>query len=263
MIYHNIDPVLLHLGAFEIRYYGLFYAIGFAFSYFIIYYLAKRKQLSISKDDVADLMAYNIMGVVAGARIFYILFYNLGFYLSNPLKALAIWEGGLSFHGGLAGAFIATFYFCKKKKVGFYEIADMMVIPAALSLALGRIGNFINGELIGRLADSGFCINYEKSQFIANPPKGCRYPSQLFESLKNAFMFSVLWLIKDKKLPKGFLFWSFVSLYGMLRAIAELFRQPDEQVGFIFNYFTMGQLLSIPLLMIGIAMLLRLKRKEL
>ena len=132
-----------------------------------------------------------------------------------------------------------------------------MVVPAALSIALGRIGNFINGELVGRITDSSFCINYENSQYIANPPKGCRYPSQILESLKNVFIFGALWAIKDKKLPKGVMFWAFVSMYGLLRALAEFARQPDEQVGFIFSYFTMGQLLSFPLFVIGVVMILR------
>lgn len=262
MFYHNINPVLLDIGPFEIRYYGLFYAIGFAFSYYLIYYLAKRKELGITKDDAADLILYNVIGVIIGARIAYVIFYNLKFYIGNLTQILAVWNGGLSFHGGLIGAFAATLYFCRKKKIEFYEIADIMVIPAALSLALGRIGNFINGELVGRVSNSGFCINYESSQYIANPPKGCRYPSQIFESLKNTLMFVVLWLIKGKKLPKGAMFWAFASMYGLLRALAEFARQPDEQVGFIFNYFTMGQLLSFPLFILGAVMIFRLYKNN-
>lgn len=258
MFYHNINPVLLDIGPFEIRYYGLFYAIGFAFSYYLIYYLAKRKELELTKDDAADLILYNVIGVVLGARIAYVVFYNPKFYLSNLMQIFAVWNGGLSFHGGLLGAFVATFYFCRKKKIEFYQIVDIMVIPAALSLALGRIGNFINGELVGRISDSVFCINYESSQYIANPPKGCRYPSQIFESLKNVFIFGVLWLIKDKKMPKGVMFWAFISMYGLFRILVEFARQPDEQAGFIFGYFTMGQLLSFPLFVTGVVMIFRL-----
>lgn len=257
MFYHNINPVLLDIGPFEVRYYGLFYAIGFAFSYYIIYHLAKKKELSLTKDDAADLILYNVIGVILGARVVYVIFYSLKFYLGNLAQVFAVWNGGLSFHGGLLGAFAATFYFCRKKKTGFYDIADIMVVPAALALALGRIGNFINGELVGRISNSGFCINYESSQYITNPPKGCRYPSQIFESLKNVFMFGVLWLMREKKLPKGVMFWGFVSMYGLLRTVVEFARQPDEQLGFIFSYFTMGQLLSFPLFILGVMMIFR------
>ncbi len=260
MFYHNINPVLLELGPFQIRYYGLFYALGFLIAYFLIYYLAKKKQLKITKDDVADFLVYAIIGVVLGARFVYTIFYNPLFYFQNPLEIIAVWHGGLSFHGGLIGAIIACYLFCKKKKIEFYDFADIAVIPVALALALGRIGNFMNAELYGRLANVAWCIDYSKNKFVENLPSGCRHPSQIYESLKNLAIFSALWAIKDKKLPKGFMFWSFVAMYGLFRTIVEFFRQPDEQIGFIFNYFTMGQLLSFPLFLIGIYMLFKLNK---
>lgn len=260
MFYHNINPVLLELGPLQIRYYGLFYALGFVIAYFLIYHLAKRKSLGISKDDVADLILYLLIGVVAGSRIAYVLFYNLPFYAGNPFEIIAVWHGGLSFHGGLIGAIVATYIFCRKKKIEFYDIADIAVIPVALALALGRIGNFINAELYGRITDVSWCVDYSKNQYVQDVPQSCRHPSQIYESLKNFLIFAVLWFIKDRKLPKGFMFWTFVSLYGLLRTIMEFSRQPDEQIGFIVNFFTMGQLLSFPLFLIGIYMLFRLKR---
>lgn len=261
MFYHNINPVLLELGPLQIRYYGLFYALGFAIAYFIIYYLAKKRQLTITKDDVADFLVYGITGVILGARLAYVVFYNPLFYLQNPLEVFAVWHGGLSFHGGLAGAIIAGYIFCRKKKIEFYDLADIAVVPLALALALGRIGNFMNAELYGRLTNVPWCIDYSKNQFVENLPAGCRHPSQIYSSIKNLMIFAVLWVIKDKKLPKGFLFWSFVALYGLFRTIVELFRQPDEQIGFLFNYFSMGQLLSFPLFLLGVYMLFRLKKK--
>jgi len=261
MFFQNINPVLLQLGSLQIMYYGLFYALGFVIAYFLIYYLAKRKALAITKDDVADLIVYLLAGVVAGSRIIYILFYNLLYYIKNPFEIIAVWHGGLSFHGGMAGAIIATYLFCRKKKINFYDIADIAVIPIALALAIGRIGNFINAELYGRITSVPWCVDYSKNQYVSNLPSGCRHPSQIYESLKNFFIFAVLWFVKDKKLPKGFMFWTFVTLYGLLRTMMEFFRQPDEQVGFIFNYFTMGQLLSFPLFLIGLYMLFRLKKK--
>ncbi len=260
MFYHNINPALIEFGPFQIRYYGLFYALGFLIAYFLIYYLAKRKGMKLTRDDVADFLFYQIIGVVLGARFGYVLFYNLSFYFKNPFEVIALWHGGLSFHGGLIGAIIATYLFCRKKKIDFYDIADIVVVPVALALALGRIGNFMNGELYGRITDVSWCIDYSKNKFIENLPSGCRHPSQIYESLKNLIIFSVLWSIKDKKLPRGFMFWAFVALYGLLRTIVEFFRQPDGQIGFIFGYFTMGQFLSFPIFLLGIYMMFRLNK---
>jgi len=262
MFYHNINPVLIKLGAFEIRYYGLFYAVSFIIAYFLIYHLAKQKKLDISKDDVSDLVVYIIVGIILGARIVYVLFYNLGFYLSSPLEVFAVWHGGLSFHGGMIGAVISSLLFCRKKKIRFYDIADIVVFPVAIGLAIGRIGNFLNGELYGRSTNSSLCIDYSRNKFLDSIPEGCRHPSQIYESAKNILIFTSLWLLKNKRLPSGFLFWSFITLYGALRTIAEIFRQPDAQLGFIFGGFTMGQILSIPLFIIGVYMLIRLKNKE-
>ncbi|MBI2542274.1 prolipoprotein diacylglyceryl transferase [Candidatus Woesearchaeota archaeon] len=260
MFFHNINPVLLEIGPLQIRYYGLFWAAGFILAYFLIAYLAKKKELKLEKDDVSDLLVYEIVGVVLGARLAYVFIYNPLFYLQNPSEIIALWHGGLSFHGGLLGAAAAGYMFCKKKKIEFYDLADIIVVPAALALALGRLGNFTNAELYGRLADVPWCIDYSKSQY-ADVPAGCRHPSQIYASIKNLAIFAVLWLIKGKNLPKGFMFWSFITLYGLFRAIVEIFRQPDEQIGFIFSYFTMGQLLSFMLFCIGAYMLISLKRK--
>ena len=154
MFYHNISPVLLEIGPFQIRYYGLFYALGFVIAYFLIYYLAKRKELPLTKDDVADFLVYEIIGIVLGARLIYVIFYNPLSYLQNPLEIIMLWHGGLSFHGGLAGAIIGGYLFCRKKKMEFYDLADIVVLPVALALALGRIGNFINAELVGRITNA-------------------------------------------------------------------------------------------------------------
>ena len=137
MFIHNIDPILLSIGPFQIRYYGLFFVLSFVIGYFLLVYLAKRKELSITKDDITDLLLYLIIGTILGARIVYVLVYNLPFYLSEPGQIIAVWNGGLSFHGGLIGAAIAGFYFTKRKKIDFYTIADIAVIPLALGLALG------------------------------------------------------------------------------------------------------------------------------
>jgi len=150
----------------------------------------------------------------------------------------------LSFHGGLLGAVAAGIIFAKKRKIDFYELADIFVIPLALGLALGRLGNFINGELYGRITNVPWAVQFQDAE-------GFRHPSQIYESLKNLFIFAVLWNVKDKKLPKGFLFWLFVTMYSFLRFVVEFFRQPDEQLGFFFGWLSMGQILSIIMFGIG------------
>ena len=261
MFIHNIDPALFSIGPFQIMYYGLFYAIGFIMAYFLISYLAKKKELPLTKDDVADYILYVLVGTVLGARIFYVLFYNLPSYLSSPAEIIAVWHGGLSFHGGLIGAIIAGLYFCRKKKISFYELADITVIPLALGLALGRIGNFINGELVGRITNISWCIDYSQNQFIPEIPEGCRHPSQIYASFKNLIIFFALLLIKEKNLPKGFMFWLFVVMYSTLRFIVEFFRQPDKELGFILGSLTMGQILSILMFAIGLFFIYKVSKK--
>ena len=262
MFFHNLNPALFELGPFEIRYYGLFYALGFVIAYLMLPHLAKIRNISLSKDDASDFILYLIVGVVLGARLAYVIFYNPFFYLNDPAEIIMLWHGGLSFHGGFLGAIFAAYLFCRKKKLEFYDIADITTVPVALALAIGRIGNFINGELYGRITDVSWCTDYSKNKFMLEIPEGCRHPSQIYESMKNLVIFAALWFIKDKKLPKGFMFWSFVALYGLLRTIIEFFRQPDEQIGFILNYFTMGQLLSLPLFLVGAYMMFRLNKNK-
>jgi len=262
MFIHNIDPILLSIGSLQIRYYGLFFVVGFVIAYFLLVHLAKRRELSLKEDDIADLMLYLILGTILGARLFYVFVYNLPFYLSNPGQIIAVWNGGLSFHGALIGAVIAGIYYTKKKKIDFYEIADIAVIPIALGLALGRLGNFTNGELFGRVSNVSWCIDYSQNQFIGNPPEGCRHPSQIYASFKNLLIFFTLWIIKDKKLPKGFMFWTFVVMYSTLRFIVGFFRAPDPQLGFILGPLTMGQILSITMFLVGIFFLYRVYKKN-
>ena len=254
MFYNNINPTLLSIGPFEIRYYGIIYLTGFIIAYFMIYYLANKRELKLSKDDVADLIFYLIVGTIIGARLFYIVFYNMAYYISKPLEIFALWHGGLSFHGGLVGAVIAGYLFCRKKKIGFYELADIAVIPLAFGLFLGRIGNFINGELVGRITNAPWCVKFRDYE-------GCRHPSQLYESLKNLVIFFILWFIKDKKLKKGIMFWSFILMYSGLRFFIEFVREPDPQIGFIFG-LTMGQWLNIAMFVVGAYFIFKINRDK-
>jgi len=143
----------------------------------------------------------------------------------------------------------------------FYDISDILVIPGALALAVGRIGNYLNGELFGRISTIPWCIDYTQSNYLSNPPSGCRHPSQIYESFYSFFIFAVLWVLNRKNLPKGFLTWLFISMYGLLRSVTEIFRQPDEQLGFLIGGVTMGQILSIPLLVVGVIMMFKIWKK--
>lgn len=255
VFYHNINPTIARIGTLEIRWYGLMYVISFILAYFIILHLVKKKKLNLKKEDVENFIAYSIIGLVLGARIFYVLFYNLKFYIENPLEIIMVWHGGLSFHGGLIGLIVVGYLFCKKKKIKFYEFADIVSIPAYLGSMLGRIGNFINGELYGRITDVPWAFKFKDVE-------GFRHPSQLYEAFYNLVIVAVLWKLKEKKLPNGFLFWSGIAMYGLFRFITEFFREPDSQIGFVFWKLSMGQLLTFPMFLIGSFMLFYLLKKK-
>ena len=257
MFYNHVNPTLLHIGPFEIRYYGVIFVLGFVIAYFLIYHLAKERKLKLTKDDVADFLFYIIIGVVVGSRLAIVLFADPKYYFSNPFEIIAIWHGGLSFHGGLIGAVIAGLIFTKKKKINFYDLADITVIPLAIGLFFGRIGNFLNSELVGRVTNLSWGVNFNNE--VVNGKPIFRHPSQLYESFKNLVIFFVLWFLKNKKLPKGFLFWLFIAMYGLLRTLIEFFRYSPSAIGPI----NPGQIWSFPMFIIGVIMLIKLKRKKL
>ncbi|MEA3378446.1 MAG: prolipoprotein diacylglyceryl transferase [Nanoarchaeota archaeon] len=255
VFYHNINPVILGFGHLQIRYYGLIYVIAIIISYLMLKYFSRKKLLRIKEKYLADLLLYLVIGALVFARIFYILFYNFNFYLLNPLNILFFWEGGLSFHGGLIGALLGSYLFWRKRRFDFWNFADYAVIPLAIGLGLGRIGNFINGELYGRITSLFLGVKFPGAE-------GFRHPSQLYESFKNFIIFFILFFVKDNKLPKGFLFWLFVTLYGTFRFFIEFFRAPDSQLGFIFWQFTLGQLFCLVMIIIGVLMIAGLIRKN-
>ncbi len=246
MTFPNIDPVFLRLGPLEFRWYGLMYIIGFISAYFIILSGVKRKNLPLAKDDVADLIFTVALGVILGGRFGYILFYNLAYYLAHPLKLFAVWEGGMSFHGGLIGALLASLIYIRKHKLRFYPLADIGFLAAPVGLGCGRIGNFINGELYGRVTDVPWGMVFPGGGPLP------RHPSQLYEAfLEGPVMFLILYLISRKVKRDGVVVWSFVALYGLFRFLLENFREPDQQLGFLIGGLSMGQLLSLPMLIIG------------
>jgi len=255
MIFHTLNPTIVSIGFIQIRWYSLFYILGLVLAYFFIKHMTK-----MSKEDMSDYIVYLAMGLLIGGRVIYFLFYDTKTLFTDPLELFKLWNGGMSFHGGLIGAAVGAWIFCKKKNQDFWKMADLTVMPLALALAFGRIGNFINGELFGRVWDGALCIDYSKNTYI-NGPAECRFPSQFLESAKNLVIFATLWTIKGMKLPKGFMFWTFITMYGLLRFLVEFGRQPDPQLGFILGPFTMGQLLSSVMFIAGSIMLIRLAKR--
>lgn len=244
--YPEINPEIIRIGPFAIRWYGLMYLLGFASSYLLVRYQIKKKGFKLKKDFVEALYSYLILGLILGARLGYVIFYNLSYYIEHPLEILAIWHGGMSFHGGLIGSVIAGTLFCRKLKVDAWQIADLIIVTAPIGIGLGRLGNFINGELYGRVTDVPWAMIFPTGGQLP------RHPSQLYEFfLEGVVLFIILWLLKDKTLKTGVLFSLFMIFYGTFRFFVEFFREPDVQVGFILGVFTMGQILSAAMVLLG------------
>jgi len=233
------------------------YVFGFLAAYLLVRYQMKKKDFDVSKLDVENLFFYLILGLIIGARLGYVLFYDLKTYLGDPLEIFAVWHGGMSFHGGLIGVLIVGILFSWKNRKSFWKIADLFIVTAPIGLGLGRIGNFINGELYGRVTQVPWGMVFPKGGPLP------RHPSQLYESaLEGGVLFLILWFLKDKKLPSGGLLAIFLSLYGVFRFLVELFREPDPQLGFILGPFTMGQTLSSFMIIGGVVLFVYLKRKK-
>lgn len=248
--YPHIDPVFLELGPLQFRWYGLMYLIGLTAAYFLIKRTAVRKQLPLGPDQIYDMIVFAAFGVFLGGRLGYTLFYNFPYYSQHPEKILAVWEGGMSFHGGLIGTIVALVLFSKRRGIPVYTVADLAASVTPIGLGFGRMGNFINGELYGRPTDVGWCMVFP------NGGPACRHPSQLYEaSLEGVLLFTTLWLVGRRSTPPGTLCWTFIAGYGVCRMFVELFREPDLHLGFVLGPFSMGQLLSAPMVMLGLFML--------
>lgn len=248
--YPQINPVFLEFGPLQFRWYGLMYLIGLTAAYLLIKRKTAATGLSIKSEQVYDMVVFAAFGVFLGGRIGYTLFYNFSYYAQHPLKIFAVWEGGMSFHGGLIGTTVALLWFSKRHTIPVYAVADLAASVTPIGLGFGRLGNFINGELYGRETDVDWCM-----VFPAGGPV-CRHPSQLYEAgLEGLLLFTILWIIGRWATPPGTVFWSFLTGYGLCRLFVELFREPDQQMGFVIGPVTMGQLLSAPMVMVGLIML--------
>ncbi len=245
--YPRIDPEVFRIGPFAVRWYGLMYVLGFAASYSLVVYQIGKKGIGITKAQIDDIYFYLILGLLVGARLGYVVFYNLPYYVTHPLEVFVLWHGGMSFHGGAIGTFLLGYWAMKRRHLSFLKVADLITPTIPLGLLFGRIGNFINGELYGRPSSVPWAMIFPNG---GNVP---RHPSQLYEAfLEGLVLFIILWLYKNRKKRDGDVLAVFLMLYAVFRIFCEFFRLPDEQVGYLFGVVTMGQILSIAMLIVGI-----------
>jgi len=257
LIFPQINPVAFSIGPLQVHWYGLMYLIGFASAWLLALWRAKHYRLAWTPEQIGDLIFFAALGVIIGGRLGYMVFYNTALFISKPWVVFKLWEGGMSFHGGLIGVIVALLFFARKIKKPFWEIGDFVAPLVPLGLAAGRIGNFINGELWGRATDVPWGMVFPA---VDDQP---RHPSQLYEcGLEGIALFILVWWYAAKPRPNGCVSGVFLMGYATCRLIGELFREPDVQLGFLaFNWVTMGQLLSLPMLLAGF-LLWWMKRHE-
>lgn len=267
----QFDPVMFAIGPISLHWYGFMYLIGFIFAMWLAVRRTKQPGSTYQREEVENLLYLCFIGVFVGGRVGYVLFYNLPLFLANPLYLFKVWDGGMSFHGGLIGVICAMLWFAKRTKRHFFQVADFIAPLVPFGLGAGRIGNFINGELWGRVADLPWAMLFpgardEDIAYAASHPHWLtilqqyhalpRHPSQLYEFLlEGVLLFIILngFILKNR--PMGAVSGLFLICYGAFRCFVEFFRQPDIQLG-LFSGFSMGQMLSIPMILIGIAIML-------
>ena len=266
MIVHNFNPVLIDLGLFEIRWYSIAYIlgiiIGWVYAGKIIKETAKNKYdfEAIKKSDFDDLLIYLVVGIILGGRLGYVIFYNFDYYGQNLLEIFKIWQGGMSFHGGLLGVIISIIFFSKKTKINFFKFADIVSCVAPIGIFLGRIANFINSELYGKISTLPWSIIFPNGGGVA------RHPSQIYEAILEGIILFVLInylaLKKEMLLRTGYVSALFLIFYSIARVIGENFREPDKHLGYFFNYFSMGVMLSFITFLTGCFIIFLIKNNE-
>lgn len=250
LTYPTIDPIAFHLGPLPVHWYGLMYLIGFMSAWALLAWRLRTSNIGFTADQLSDIIFYGALGTIIGGRLGYVLFYDWPQFISQPLQLFKIWQGGMSFHGGLLGVLVAMTIFARKYGKTFLEVTDFISPVVPIGLAAGRIGNFINGELWGRVTDVPWAMIFPNA---GNLP---RHPSPLYEFLlEGVLLFLILWFFSSKPKPRGAVSGLFALCYGTFRIIAECFREPDVQIGFLVFGLTEGQLLSIPLVIVGIGLL--------
>ena len=249
-VFSQIDPVAFSLGPLSVRWYGLMYLFGFAFAMWLAGRRADAPNSGWTRNEVSDLLFYGFLGVILGGRVGYVLFYNFDLFLADPTYLFKIWTGGMSFHGGLIGVITAMIWFAHKTKRHFFTVADFVAPLIPFGLGVGRIGNFLNGELWGRITDVPWAIIFPE----AGPEP--RHPSQLYQfALEGVALFIILNLFWRKNPPRGAISGMFLLFYGLFRFLVEFVRQPDSQLGLYFQEISMGQILSTPMIIAGALMI--------
>jgi len=265
----QMDPVLLSIGTFELRYYSLMYIVAFAATYVLaLLRLKDEPRFQVTKIQLQDLMTFMILGLIVGARLGYVLFYNLTYFLQHPLEIFLpftfsqeitfVGITGLSYHGGLIGVLVASTWYIRKQALDFWETADLLAPVVPLGYTFGRLGNFINGELYGRVTESPIGM-----YFPLSPHRELRHPSQLYEAFfEGLFLFVVLWALRRRQWPSGVMLPLYLVGYGLARFVVEFFRQPDSHLGLVFLVFSMGQLLCFVMIASGILLYVHLSQRE-
>ena len=256
--YPTIDPVAVSIGSMNVHWYGLMYLIGFVSGAMLGRWRSRKSDSSFQVHEVWDLLFFVAVGVIVGGRLGYVLFYNLDYYLAHPIEWLFIWSGGMSFHGGLLGVLIALWVFARRTQRSFLEVGDFVAPLCPIGFGAGRIGNFINQELWGRVTDAPWAMVFP----IAGPDS--RHPSQLYEAfLEGVLLFLIIWFYSRRPRLMGSVSGLFLFSYGFVRFLAEFYREPDVHLGPVaFGWISMGQALSIPMIFGGIALWLWAVRRK-
>jgi phosphatidylglycerol:prolipoprotein diacylglycerol transferase len=257
-VHPQFNPIAIELGPIAVRWYGLTYLAGFIGGVLLARWRARRHpELGWTKPDIDDLLFYCVVGVVLGGRLGYVLFYKLGEYLHDPIKIMYLWEGGMSFHGGFLGVILAMAWYARRSQRHWFAVTDFLAPLAPIGLGAGRIGNFINGELWGRPTDVPWAMIFPA---VDSQP---RHPSQLYEmGLEGIVLFALLWMFASRPRPLGAVSAVFLVGYGVLRVLVEFTREPDAFLGFLAMGLTMGQWLSLPMIVGGIVMLVWAYRRQ-
>jgi len=284
LIHPNFDPIAVHIGPVAIRWYGLMYLLAFALCILILRLRLKQPQIAAQQwttKDIDDLLFHGVLGVILGGRLGYVLFYQADYYFSHPMQILRVWEGGMSFHGGLIGVTLAMILFSYKRKRPWLQVTDYIAPAVPLGLAAGRFGNFINGELWGRVTSPTApwamlfpdAASEDRQWMLAHPAEAARmglvsvyqqtqgllprHPSELYEMVLEGFvLFAVMWFFSRKPKPLGAVSALFIIGYGIARFLVEFTRQPDSFLGFLAMGFTMGQWLSLPMIVAGVIVMI-------
>jgi phosphatidylglycerol---prolipoprotein diacylglyceryl transferase len=248
LTYPDIDPIAFQLGPLKVHWYGITYLVGFLGFWWLGLVRARQPGSPVRPEQIGDMLFYGVLGVILGGRIGYILFYNLSAFLENPLIIFQIWEGGMSFHGGLIGVIIAAWIYSRRHDVGFVRLCDFVAPMVPVGLGAGRIGNFINGELWGAPTTLPWGMVFPDAGPVP------RHPSQLYEALlEGVALFAILWIFSRKPRPTGAVCGLFLVGYGVFRFLVEFVRLPDAHIGYLaFGWLTLGQVLSLPMIAVGL-----------